>query len=351
MQQADEKIPAVSTGKEPSTGGTRRLAADGIEIRRFRAPDDFELLASVYVASREVDGLDRARSADEFARSFGAFGIDPEEAGFIAEVDGSGIGYVVGQDDGEAEDLGERRYHMGLVVPAWRRKGVGAELLRRIQVRLLEVYPPHSGRASFTAALRETQPGAAALVERDGYRPVRYSFAMVRPNLYNIGPIDLPSGISSRPVERGEAPRIFAAMDEAMRDEWGWSPFTVAKIAAATEHPLFGQTEMWKVASDGAEPVGGVLGWIDEPENEQEGRRRGYTEGIWVRRPWRSRGIAGALINRNLHELKRRGMTEAGLSVDADNPSGALRLYEKHGFRRARTVTVYARPIEAPAGS
>jgi mycothiol synthase len=322
-----------------------------MEIRRFRSPDDFETLAAIHTASREADGIDRVRSADEFARSFGAFGIDAEKVGFVAEANGAGIGYVVGHADDESNDLGERRFHTGMVTPAWRRKGVGGELLRRIQARLLEVYPPTSGRASFTTMLRDTQIGAAALVERDGYRPVRYSFAMVRPDLENIGSVDLPSGIASRPVERDEAPRIFAAMDEAMRDEWSWSPLDAAKIAAAAGHPLFGQTDIWKVAWEGSEPVGGVLGWIDEVENEQQGRRRGYTEGIWVRRQWRGRGIAGALINRNLHELKRRGMTEAALSVDAANPSGALRLYETHGFRRARTETVHARPIAARGAS
>ena len=322
-----------------------RVEAHGVTIRPFHAPADFEALVRIYSASKAADGFDRARSAEELASTYAAFGIDPEKVGYIAEAAGQSIGYVVGADDGRAEEVGRRLFHVGLVVPEWRRRGIGSELLRRVQSRLLEAFPTGDDPASFTTDLRETQHGAIAMLEGDDYRPVRYSFAMVRGDLDDLPPVELPEGIGNRPVRRDEALRIFAAMDEAMRDEWSWTPLDASQMTAASQHPLFGQVEMWQVAWDGDEPVGGVLGWIDEKENEQEHRLRGYTEGIWVRRPWRGRGIASALIARNLHELKRRGMTEAALSVDADNPSGALRLYEKHGFRRDHTEIVYARPI------
>lgn len=79
-------------------------------------------------------------------------------------------------------------------------------------------------------------------------------------------------------------------------------------------------------------------------ENEAFGRRRGYTEQIFTRRPWRGRGIATALIGRNLRLLAERGMSEAALNVDAENPTGALALYERVGFRRTRTDLFYQRP-------
>jgi len=50
---------------------------------------------------------------------------------------------------------------------------------------------------------------------------------------------------------------------------------------------------------------------------------------ISVRRPWRKRGLARAMIARSLHVLKEQGMTESCLNVDTENLSGATRIYEE----------------------
>jgi mycothiol synthase len=325
---------------------TDGLARAGVVVRPFRDPDDYELVVAVYNACVPVDGFDRTRTVGDFRSMYGAFGIKPERIGFVAEADGTGVGYVVGGDDGPSDEFGERRFHVGCVHPEWRRRGIGTEFLTRIQARLLEELPIGDRRGTFITNVFGTQLGVRELLEPHGYRAARYSFSMVRPNLDDLPPTDLPAGITSHPTRPEEVSRIYWAMDDAMRDEPGFPRLDDERIAAAKEHPLFGQVDMWQVAWDGDEPVGGVLGWIDERENSQQNRRRGYTEGIWVRRPWRGRGIASALIGRNLNELRRRGMTEAALGVDADNPSGALRLYEKHGFRHQRTDVLYARPID-----
>jgi len=73
--------------------------------------------------------------------------------------------------------------------------------------------------------------------------------------------------------------------------------------------------------------------------------RRGYTEGISVRRPWRKRGVASALINRSLLMFREMGMTEAALGVDTENLSGALRVYEASGFRPLSRGTTYRKPL------
>jgi ribosomal protein S18 acetylase RimI-like enzyme len=43
--------------------------------------------------------------------------------------------------------------------------------------------------------------------------------------------------------------------------------------------------------------------------------------------------------------LRNAGMTEAALGVDAENPTGAVHVYENLGFRRARTGVQYRKPI------
>jgi mycothiol synthase len=89
-----------------------------------------------------------------------------------------------------------------------------------------------------------------------------------------------------------------------------------------------------------------VLNFIDKDQNEMYGRKRGYTENICVRRAWRKQGVAKALIAMSLKVLKERGMTEAGLGVDAENTSGALSLYKYMGYQEVKRMTIYRKEIK-----
>ena len=75
-----------------------------------------------------------------------------------------------------------------------------------------------------------------------------------------------------------------------------------------------------------------VLNFLNEKENEEYNRLRGWTEDISVRRPWRRRGLARALLTRSLQMFKDMGMDHAALGVDTENTTGALNLYESVGF-------------------
>jgi len=78
----------------------------------------------------------------------------------------------------------------------------------------------------------------------------------------------------------------------------------------------------------------------DKPDRIIEVRPSG------VRRPWRKQGLARALIARSLSQLRELGMTEASLTVDTENPSGALRLYEGLGYRPVKRGSVYRKPLD-----
>ncbi len=88
--------------------------------------------------------------------------------------------------------------------------------------------------------------------------------------------------------------------------------------------------------------------YINPEENERFGRERGWVENISVRRPWRRRGLARALIAASIAALRVRGMTEGALGVDTENPSGALRLYESCGFAAVKREAAYRKPLDAP---
>jgi ribosomal protein S18 acetylase RimI-like enzyme len=64
-----------------------------------------------------------------------------------------------------------------------------------------------------------------------------------------------------------------------------------------------------------------------------------------VRRHWRKRGIGLALLLHAFGELYRRGQRKAGLGVDAENLTGALRLYESAGMHVHQASDLFEKEI------
>ena len=88
-----------------------------------------------------------------------------------------------------------------------------------------------------------------------------------------------------------------------------------------------------------------MLTFINVDENEQQNRKRGYTEGIGVDQSWRRRGVARALISRSLEAQKAAGMTELALVADSDSTSNVIQLYESCGFQIVKRDTIYRKPF------
>jgi ribosomal protein S18 acetylase RimI-like enzyme len=167
---------------------------------------------------------------------------------------------------------------------------------------------------------------------------------MVRRNLDDIPEAPLPTGIEIRPVLPEHHRAIFDAGNEAFRDHWmPWDPSEADFVATFNKSEL--DTDLWVVAWDGDEVAGTVRNWIWRGENETLGIERGWLEHISVRRPWRRRGLGRAITAEALRRLRAAGMTDAALGVDADNPTGALGLYEGLGFEVDQRSTAYWGPL------
>jgi ribosomal protein S18 acetylase RimI-like enzyme len=155
----------------------------------------------------------------------------------------------------------------------------------------------------------------------------------------------MPPGLEVRPVKTEQLRHIFEASNEAFRDHWGSRDESEEEYKSQLESPEF-HPELWKVAWDGDQMAGVVHNFVVEKENEEYHRKRGYTEGICVRRPWRKRGLARALIVQSMKMFRSMGTTETALSTDSQNISGAFRLYESVGYRKVKQQINFRKPIE-----
>jgi ribosomal protein S18 acetylase RimI-like enzyme len=75
----------------------------------------------------------------------------------------------------------------------------------------------------------------------------------------------------------------------------------------------------------------------------------GWVNSLGVRRPWRRKGVAEALLYHAFAELRRRGRTGVSLGVDASSLTGATRLYEKVGMREIRQTIFFEKELRPGA--
>ena len=58
-----------------------------------------------------------------------------------------------------------------------------------------------------------------------------------------------------------------------------------------------------------------------------------------------NRGLVTALLHQSFREFRRRGAARVGLGVDAQNTTGAVKLYERVGMHVARRNDTYEKRL------
>jgi mycothiol synthase len=306
-------------------------AMPGLSFRLFRDESDFPAMVAVIDAVSDADQLEFTVTVEDF---------------LIAEVRGEVVGYCETWWSKAPE--GDYLYNSRIfIIPRWRGKGMADAMLRRSEMRLLDVSKanPNDGPRVFQSLIEETESDLVSVLERAGYKIFRYGLRLVRPDLENIPDLPLPDGIEVRPVKPEHFRAIIDAWNEACKDMRAQVPISDETFAIWREQPSF-DPSMWQIAWHGDEVIGTIMNFVDAEDNEKYHRKRGHPEMISVKRGWRRKGIARALLARSLRMLRERGMTEAALGVDAENPSGARHLYEGMGFRVVRRAVFYRKPMD-----
>ncbi len=318
----------------------------GMTFRRFRAEEDLPAFVEVYETSRPVDGFSWIMTLEEIKNQFDHLvNTDLAEDLVVVEHEGRIIGYSQQNWIEELEAISLR--HQQFLVPQWRGRGIRRAMLRHCEARSREVAASHPSdkKKEMRTWVCEDEGPLIALLEDEGHSPARYFHEMVRDLGKPIEDRPLPEGLEVRPVPMEGRRQVLEAVNEALKDHWGGREWTEETFDEFMTDPIM-DPALWMVAYDGEEVAGTVLNFVHAEENEQLGRKWGYTEFITVRRPYRGRGLAKALITMSMLMLKEMGMEHANLGVDTENPSGALRLYEGLGYENIKTYMIYGKDIE-----
>jgi mycothiol synthase len=313
----------------------------GVTYRLLRNDADYQHIADIVRAAHTGDGIDWIKDAATLqVEHEHRTGHDPRRDVVFAEVDGEPVGY--GEAIPEKQGDVAVYYTGGRVIPQFRHRGIGRSLLRRNEARLREIAAENAdaGERAFGSWILDAEAGAAQLLVSEGYVPIRYGFGMRRPTLDQLPDAALPAGLEIRPVSIDHHRAIFDADNEAFRDSWGHGEATDEDFIAMFAAPDL-DTSLWRVAWDGNDVAGVVITEIPKSENQALRIARGWLHRVSVRRQWRRRGLATALIVSALAGLRDAGMNEAMLGVDSENPTGALQLYESLGFAVHDRATTY----------
>ena len=163
-----------------------------------------------------------------------------------------------------------------------------------------------------------------------GYDYVRSGFRMVI-DLSDDDPTpEWPDGIELRPLDVERDGRlVHAAIQEAFSEEWNFAPRPYDEWRKrGFDRPRFDPSLVpvaWDAEQD--EIAGLSLNFPKRMGNW------GWIGAIGVRRGWRRRGLGLALLRDSFRRFREVGETVVALGVDAENPTGAVRLYERAGMR------------------
>ncbi len=306
---------------------------------------DYEALAETVNASFAADGIENTTSGHELESFYAHFeGVDPARdvvTGWAGDRMMAEAFVLTLHEQGGPRVF----FHHIYLRPEWRDPELLAALTAWTESRAAQIQAELLPRpAKLRSIVRDGEKEIAELLASRAYEIERYFYSMVRPHLRDIPEAPCPPGLEVRSVETAHLRAVWQAKVQAFRDHWGAREASEADYKRWLADPLQ-DPSMWKVAWDGDEVAGMVLNFIDASENHAQGRKRGYTEDISVRRASRRQGLASHLLAESLHELRRRGMHEAALTVDVENPNGALGFYQRFGYRVARRDRSFSKPL------
>jgi GNAT superfamily N-acetyltransferase len=275
-------------------------------------------------------------------------GFDPaEDIRLVFSPQGELVGYI------EVWTTNKPPVHpwiWGRVDTRYEGRGIGTYLLAWAEARALKALDELAPDLRFAPRVGIPREATAArkLFEDAGYRHIR-SFYTMRINMDAPPPApQLPGGITIRTCNpETDLEAVYLATDESFRDHFGHVDAPFEEGFARFKHFMTADENfdpaLWFLAMDGDEIAGVSLCREKSFENPDIG----WVNTLGVRRPWRKRGIGLALLRHSFGELYRRGKRMAGLGVDAESLTGALRLYEAAGMYVHRTFDQFEKEIRA----
>ncbi len=309
---------------------------------------DIPALYEMILEVERADQRELVQTLEDFRREF-------DDPWYLPETDSIGAFTPDGQLTGFARTLqnpqpgSEVRCWLVIEVhPEWRSFGLEEALLSWAEER---------GRQRLTLAtgvnarvlrtgIQETQRQRQTLLEQHGFCSVRHFYHMQRDLSEPIPAVQLPEDLALRIFTPDLGEGVLAAFNEAFRDHWSFDPISPEDWRMFFLERTGFRPDLTYVVMDGDEVAGFSFNTVSAEENARRGLSEGWVDVLGVRRPWRKRGVATALLCASMHAFKADGLQQTMLGVDTENPSGALRVYEHVGFKPVKRFVNFQKAVD-----
>lgn len=241
-------------------------------------------------------------------------------------------------------EKGQRFTLFGDVDPRRQGEGFGTLMLGRSVDRARAIHEADAPDAPIriAGASLADRDDQEALMRSAGLEPGRHSFLMVAQLPDELPAPVLPDGVTVEPFDPAKADELrdahnaafadYPEFTEISRDFWKLFMVTSAHARHALSvvaRDATGSVAAYVFAHEYAVPPSGAAGpEIHVPFVGTLPRHRG-------------RGLATGLLSRVLHLSRGAGYVTASLNVDTANPTGALGIYERAGFRQSYRQDFY----------
>ena len=323
---------------------------DGFEMRPLRMDDLQAVTDMLNLVSRQVIGVEEFTLADmEREMTSPNFNLETDTRLVIAP-DGQIAGYY------EVWDLNAphvRTYCWGHIHPDYDNLGLDQPLLAWAKERASQalLLAPSHARVVMVSHDYSRNLAAQRRYEAAGLALIRHSLRMVIPMNGHIPAPVWPEGITVRAaVLDDELRAVIHAVRDSFKDHWGFVEGPFEQELERWRHHIDNNEDfdpaLWFVAMDGDE-IAGISLCYPKTDDDPE---MGWVGTLGVRRPWRRLGLGLALLHHSFAEFQRRGKLRVGLGVDAQNLTGALRLYYRAGMQPDPTYQFNTYEIELRPG-
>ena len=240
----------------------------------------------------------------------------------------------------------------GRVHPDYTRRGIGKYLMKWADQRAQQVLSrcPEGVRVAYQCGCDNDHISTQKLFDAMGLTYYRDSWDMEITLMEEPAKVIPPDEFVIRNYKHPEEFReVVLANEEAFEDHFGYVKKSPKQHLEQWQHlintDLYFDPSVWFVAehiTSGA--IAGVS--ISRPRAWND-HHKAYLGSLSVRRPYRRKGLASALLKHTFRQFWLRGTNIISLSVDANNLTGATKLYEDAGMYVSRHLMMYEKEIRA----
>lgn len=319
-------------------------------LRSFRM-EDVDAMMPLIAACEEVDRSGGMPDAESLRHQIAFPGIEVERHVFVLPDSHGALIACAGAIPIPGPD--HLTFMMLLTVhPEYRPQGLEDEMLGIIEAHAAEWCAQTQSQGVLHTGVQAQQQRFIDLYTRHGYQVARWFLELERDLSQPILDAPPPSDILIRQMDpETDVQAYYVAMNDSFQDHWDPHDLTLEQITHMVASPSFRADLTLLAFGEDGEPAGVCAGQDREEHNRQHGTQEGYISNVGVRRPYRRRGLARALLTQAMRLLQEAERTTAVLHVDADSPTGATRLYEAVGFTERKRSLIFKKPIQTPAAS